>query len=134
MNEAGANSRDSERGGRPGNQRVEGAAVACFGGVGLSIPSFPLLRNLLEFLLMVIALLLALSPSFAVERPAGSAEAQTARYFENVRKDPNLLVAFLLEMPKGGDLHVHLSGAIYAETLISGLKTSTPVLIRKRFR
>ncbi|HZD30231.1 MAG TPA: adenosine deaminase, partial [Candidatus Angelobacter sp.] len=33
-------------------------------------------------------------------------------------KDPNLLVAFLLEMPKGGDLHNHLSGAIYAETII----------------
>jgi len=28
------------------------------------------------------------------------------------------MVAFLLEMPKGGDLHNHLSGSIYAETLI----------------
>ena len=54
----------------------------------------------------------------AAARPAQSGEGQTERYFESIRKDPNLLVAFLLEMPKGGDLHNHLSGAIYAETLI----------------
>jgi len=54
----------------------------------------------------------------AATRPAASTEAQTERYYESIRKDPNLLVAFLLEMPKGGDLHNHLSGAIYAETLI----------------
>lgn len=56
--------------------------------------------------------------SFAANRPVGSPEAQTERYFESIRRDPNLLVAFLLEMPKGGDLHNHLSGAIYAESLI----------------
>nr|HVP54117.1 hypothetical protein [Candidatus Eisenbacteria bacterium] len=55
---------------------------------------------------------------FATTRPAASSEAQTERYFESIRKDPNLLVAFLLEMPKGGDLHMHLSGAIYAESFI----------------
>jgi hypothetical protein len=70
----------------------------------------------------VAILLLSLAPSSAADRPAVSGEAQTARYFENIRKDPNLLVAFLLEMPKGGDLHVHLSGAIYAETLIQWAK------------
>jgi hypothetical protein len=69
------------------------------------------------FLLLVIALFLPL-PTFAAQRPAASGEAQTERYLESIRKDPNLLVAFLLEMPKGGDLHMHLSGAIYAETLI----------------
>ena len=53
----------------------------------------------------------------AATRP-GASEAQTERYFESIRKDPNLLVAFVLEMPKGGDLHMHLSGAIYGETLI----------------
>ncbi len=37
---------------------------------------------------------------------------------ESIRKDPNLLLAFLRELPKGGDLHNHLSGSIYAETLI----------------
>ena len=38
--------------------------------------------------------------------------------FETIRKDPNLLLAFLREMPKGGDLHNHLWGAVYAESLI----------------
>ena len=61
---------------------------------------------------------LAAASAFAAKRPAGSSEAQTERYFESIRKDPNRLVAFLLEMPKGGDLHNHLSGAIYAESLI----------------
>jgi hypothetical protein len=56
--------------------------------------------------------------AFAAKQPSASSEAQTERYFESIRRDPNLLVAFLLEMPKGGDLHNHLSGAIYAETLI----------------
>jgi hypothetical protein len=101
--------------------------------VGLSIPSFPLFRNGLGFLLMVTTLLFALSPSFAAERPAGSAEAQTAIYFENIRRDPNLLVAFLREMPKGGDLHVHLSGAIYAETLIQWAKDQHACVDPKTF-
>ncbi len=66
---------------------------------------------------------------FAAQRPTPSGEAQTARYFESIRKDPNLLVAFLLQMPKGGDLHNHLSGAIYAETLIDWAKTRMPASI-----
>lgn len=47
-----------------------------------------------------------------------TAEQRTARYFESVRKQPPLLLAFLHAMPKGGDLHNHLAGAIYAEDLI----------------
>ena len=50
--------------------------------------------------------------------PAQSAEAKTARYLESVRHQPGLLQAFLQQMPKGGDLHVHLFGAIYAESMI----------------
>lgn len=47
-----------------------------------------------------------------------NAEAKTAKYLESVRHQPGLLLAFLQQMPKGGDLHVHLSGAIYAESFI----------------
>src|SRR3989440_3435959 len=47
-----------------------------------------------------------------------SAEQRTARHFESLRKSPPQLLAFLLAMPKGGDLHNHLSGAIYAESYI----------------
>lgn len=49
---------------------------------------------------------------------AGSAEARTARHFESLRKSPPQQLAFLLKMPKGGDLHSHLSGSIYAESYI----------------
>ncbi len=54
----------------------------------------------------------------AANRATDSPAAQTEKYFESIRKDPNLLTAFLLKMPKGGDLHNHLSGAIYAESFI----------------
>jgi len=49
---------------------------------------------------------------------AQNSEQQTSRYLESVRKQPPLLLAFLRDMPKGGDLHNHLDGAIYAEDLI----------------
>jgi len=43
---------------------------------------------------------------------------RTVRYFESVRNSQSKLFAFLVQMPKGGDLHSHLSGAIYAESFI----------------
>jgi len=39
-------------------------------------------------------------------------EQRTARHFEAIRKQPPLLLTFLRDMPKGGDLHNHLFGAI----------------------
>jgi adenosine deaminase len=59
-----------------------------------------------------------IAPAVAATPSSASNEARTAGYFESIRKDPNLLLPFLREMPKGGDLHNHLSGAIYAESLI----------------
>ena len=47
-----------------------------------------------------------------------SPEEKTAKYMESVRHQPELLLPFLQAMPKGGDLHVHLYGAIYAESMI----------------
>jgi adenosine deaminase len=38
--------------------------------------------------------------------------------FERVRDNPLELRAFLEQMPKGADLHLHLFGAVYAESLI----------------
>ena len=49
---------------------------------------------------------------------AQSSEQRTSRYLESVRKQPGLLLALLREFPKGGDLHNHLDGAIYAEDFI----------------
>jgi len=45
---------------------------------------------------------------------AGPIEAR----FAQLRSDPPSLYAFLLRMPKGGDLHNHVSGAIYAESYL----------------
>src|SRR5215472_12021353 len=49
---------------------------------------------------------------------ASNAEQRTARQFESVRRQPSLLFDFLRQMPKGGDLHNHLTGAVYAESFI----------------
>ena len=57
--------------------------------------------------------------SGAQHSTASSAEARIARAFEQARKSgPLTLRAFLLDMPKGADLHNHLSGAVYAESWI----------------
>ena len=47
-----------------------------------------------------------------------NAEQHTARAFDAAKTNPLDLRAFLVNMPKGGDLHVHLEGAVYAETFI----------------
>jgi adenosine deaminase len=52
-----------------------------------------------------------------VTAPSGAPHS-IDRAFEVARRDPNSLRAFLLEMPKGGDLHHHLTGAVYPEVLI----------------
>jgi adenosine deaminase len=46
-------------------------------------------------------------------------EDSTAERFEKLRNDPLLLRRFLEQMPKGGDLHQHLSGSVYAESFVT---------------
>ena len=67
---------------------------------------------------LIVILTALLTPASLLAASPAASEVRTERYMEGIRKDPNLLLAFLREMPKGGDLHNHLSGAIYAETLI----------------
>jgi adenosine deaminase len=54
--------------------------------------------------------------------PAGQMGCSEARSideaFQCARRDPNALRELVLAMPKGGDLHHHLTGAIYPEVLI----------------
>lgn len=64
---------------------------------------------------LLIALLASGTPALA---QGGDAEAATARYMETVRERTPALYAFLREMPKGADLHSHLSGAVYAESFL----------------
>src|SRR5579872_1076873 len=40
-------------------------------------------------------------------------------YFESIRNNSAELIAFFSAMPKGGDLHNHYSGSVYAETYIN---------------
>src|ERR1700683_2818380 len=47
-----------------------------------------------------------------------TSEQRTAHYLDSVRKQPPLLLAFVHDLPKGGDLHNHLDGAIYAEDFV----------------
>jgi hypothetical protein len=75
---------------------------------GLIVP--PTLRVMLRHCFVAL-LLIALAA-------AQSTEQRTARYLESVRKQPPLLLAFVRDLPKGGDLHNHLDGAIYAEDLV----------------
>jgi adenosine deaminase len=68
-------------------------------------------------------LVLAALARIAVTQTPGSAkiapENRTARAFQSAAKDgPLALQAFLADFPKGADLHVHLSGAVYAESFI----------------
>ena len=49
---------------------------------------------------------------------ADGIEAATAKRFAAIRSEPLALLVFLREMPKGGDLHNHLSGAVYAESYL----------------
>jgi adenosine deaminase len=46
------------------------------------------------------------------------ANANVTQYFDTIKSDPNALYAFLKEMPKGGELHYHLAGGAYAETML----------------
>ncbi len=65
--------------------------------------------------------LCVLAPAATAQQPptrSDNDEKTTARYFTSIRNQPLLLLAFLAEMPKGGDLHNHLTGAVYAESYL----------------
>ncbi|MFE0730163.1 adenosine deaminase family protein [Streptomyces antibioticus] len=51
-------------------------------------------------------------------RPATAAEAGTNAYLAAVKNDPAALRRFFQRLPKGADLHNHLSGAVSTEYLI----------------
>ncbi|HEY0252567.1 MAG TPA: hypothetical protein VGC41_13625, partial [Kofleriaceae bacterium] len=50
-------------------------------------------------------------------------EQNAANAFDTALADPTALTAFLKAMPKGGDLHNHLTGAVYAETYLDWGRT-----------
>jgi adenosine deaminase len=76
------------------------------------LPNHDPLNNALLRRCLLLLLLLAASAA------AQNSEQHTARYLESVTKQPPLLLAFVRDLPKGGDLHNHIEGAIYAEDLV----------------
>jgi len=56
--------------------------------------------------------------SLALLGSAQADEAGTANAFQKLRGDPWRLRQFMAAFPKGGDLHNHLDGSIYAENII----------------
>lgn len=65
---------------------------------------------------------------------------QTATtYFEKIRNNEAALTAFFSQMPKGGDLHHHFSGSVYAEPMLEDainedfyLNTSTMEVLKEK--
>jgi len=77
-----------------------------------------MLCTLRRFLYSTAFLTLAL-PLAAQSVVPTAAELRTGRAFDAAKKlGTPALYAFLAPMPKGADLHMHLSGAIYAETFL----------------
>jgi len=74
-------------------------------------------RTLARALVIVAAGFLGLL-GFGVAPGAETREQRTSRYLESIRNQPLLMQEFLHDMPKGGDLHNHWSGAVYAESYI----------------
>jgi adenosine deaminase len=73
-------------------------------------PSFPHIAS-------IIALSVFLCVSARAQTPT-PAEMRTSRALDAARANPLDLHAFLIDMPKGTDLHSHLSGAVYSESWI----------------
>ena len=55
---------------------------------------------------------------FSVLLNIGYSQSSVNQYFEKIRNNEAALTAFFSQMPKGGDLHHHYSGSIYAEPLL----------------
>src|SRR5262249_30091005 len=74
-------------------------------------------------------LLLLFSSAWAQAGPAsgneGASEHRTTLQLDAVRGNPLALRAFLVAMPKGADLHNHLSGAFSAEFFIRAAAKDT---------
>ena len=68
--------------------------------------------------LIVLALILMAPSSAQATASVPSAAERTARHLDRIRTRPAKLRTFLKAMPKGADLHNHLSGAVPTEALI----------------
>jgi len=73
---------------------------------------------ILFFFILLAGGILLLPRANSTHMRVGDHEQHAQLVFERAAGNPLKLRAFLQEMPKGGDLHMHLSGAVYAETFL----------------
>lgn len=73
-------------------------------------------RLSLKFSLVFLLSLSSITTTFA--KKTINHEQLIAQKLDSIRDNPAELRAFLAQMPKGADLHNHLSGAVYAETYL----------------
>ena len=76
-------------------------------------------RRSVSLLAMFRALVLSALTAVAIAHGAEPVSSPMDRRVAELRKSPLELHAFLYAMPKGADLHNHLSGAIYAEGFLA---------------
>ena len=88
--------------------------MICRFGLGASLRS----RWMRVLLAGVFALAPTLLAQTARTATASVSEQRAERAFRTARRSSLELHAFLEGMPKGADLHMHLSGAVYAETFL----------------
>ena len=70
-------------------------------------------------LICIVLLSAAVAQQSSTKSPAVPARSSSVeRYLDSIRDNPLLLLDFIHRLPKGGDLHAHLTGSVYAETLI----------------
>src|SRR5271167_458665 len=74
--------------------------------------------GIVALLLLAPVSAIAQKPSTTSPSTSPTAENRTAHALDLARTDPLNLYAFLARMPKGADLHNHLTGAVYAESWI----------------
>jgi hypothetical protein len=68
---------------------------------------------------VLLTVVFSLLPVFLSLQSALVSAASAESYFKSIRDNPLLLRDFLFRFPKGGELHTHLDGAIYAESYIA---------------
>jgi adenosine deaminase len=83
----------------------------------------PIYRRSIPAAALATLLLLCFAASHAAKSPPAptsesKSEAHAAAAFRAASGNTGTLRAFLVRMPKGADLHMHLAGSIYAETLL----------------
>jgi adenosine deaminase len=66
----------------------------------------------------IVSFVVASACCLAVAAQSLSPADRTAQFLESARNNPAALMDFLERIPKGGDLHHHLTGAVYAESYI----------------